>query len=105
MGMYITSLNRTRSGVCDYHSSHYGDEDDHHDIETEDDDCIDLMKSVDFDGNKVPGDMSIEEDEDFIQSEPFNDGPDEKDFDYHYGVVTHYYRKPVSLSWLNLDLG
>ncbi len=96
MCVYVADLNRTCSGFSDYHPSHYGDEDDHHDIETVDEDEIDLSNFVDLNGNAVAGCISIHEDEHFIQSEPFDDISDDEDFDYHHGLVTHCYRKTVS---------
>lgn len=93
MGLYIANLDRTRSGSCNY----YPRRGDHHDIEDEDEDSITLPKIVDFAGNTVEGAIAIEVDEHFIQGEPFDDGPDDEDFEYEYGFVTQYYRKTVGL--------
>lgn len=102
IGVYIADLDRTHTGFCDYHPSHYG-EDDHHAIETEDEDSITLTKMVEFNGRTVVNDIAIDEEEHFVQSEPFDDEPDEEDFEEYHGLVTHYYRKTVSWLCLTCD--
>ncbi|CAD6588710.1 MAG: hypothetical protein ASARMPRED_003700 [Alectoria sarmentosa] len=94
MGLYIANIDRTHSGFCNSHPSYYG-EPDHHYIETTDDDFITWTKVVDLDGNTVAIDGSLESDENFIQSEPFEDIPDDEDFDRGHGLVTHSYRRTV----------
>ena len=91
--MYIANLDRTHSGFCDYHPSYYGG-DDHHYIETDDEDSITLTKVVEVSGRTVVTGTAIVE-ENFLQSEPFDDDPDDEDFDENHGLVTHYYRKTV----------
>ena len=90
MGVYIANLDRTRSGVYDYHPRRYGDEDGHHGIENEDEDSIILTKMAELNGETVAGVLTLKGDRNFIQSEPFDDIPDDEDFEYHHGLVTHY---------------
>lgn len=101
MGVFIADLHRTRSGFCEY--SRGGDwEDDHHGIETEDEDLIELTKVVDVDGETISPGFALEE-EHFLQDDVF-DIPDDEDYDYHNGFVTHHYLKTVSLLYLAFDL-
>lgn len=93
IGVYIADLDRTHSGFCDYHPSYYGS-DDHHYIETDDEDSITPTKVVEVSGGTVVTGTAIVE-ENFLQSEPFDDDPDDEDFDENHGLVTHYYRKTV----------
>lgn len=93
IGLCIADLDRTRSGFCGFYPNRY---DYQHDIETEDLNEIILTNIVDLDGNTVGGGFSIEEDKHFIQSEPFDEVPDEKDFKSG-GIVTYYHRRTVSL--------
>lgn len=95
MDLYIANIDRTHSGFCDSHPSYYG-EDDQHYIETTDEDFITWTKVVDLDGNTVAIDGSLDLDDNFIQSEPFEDIPDDEDFDRGHGLVTHSYRRTVS---------
>lgn len=97
MGLYIANLNRTVSGFCEsHHRSRYGDDDDQHYISMVDDDEITLSGMVEVNGGAVASDISLEEEEHFVQSEPFEDGPDDEDYEDYHGNVTHYYRKTVS---------
>ena len=95
MDLCIATLDRTHSGFCDSHPSYFG-EDDQHYIETTDEDFITWTKVVDLDGNTVAIDGSLDSDENFIQSEPFEDIPDDEDFDRSHGLVTHCFRRTVS---------
>ena len=95
MDVYMAHVDRTRSSYCDFHHSCYGDDNGLHNIENEDDNEIHLTKVVDLDGKTFASGTPIELDEHFIQSEPFEDDPDEENFDYHHGSATHCYRKTV----------
>lgn len=105
MGLYIADLKRSRSGFCESDLRSYR-EDDHHYIDTEDEDDVDLIDLVDLDGNPVacgPSLDFIEVDEHFIQSDPFGDDPDEEEYD-RYGYVTQVHWKTViSEQWFALS--
>ena len=92
MGVYIANLDRRHSGCS---SNDFGD-DDHHFIEFTQEDETTLTKIVDLYGNKVESDASLDEFENFVQDDPFEEGPDDEDYDDYYGTVTHHYRKTVS---------
>lgn len=98
MGVYIAGLDRTRSGFSNWHPNRYGVEDDYHGIDTVDEDEITVTDLFGLDGKAVSGGMTIEEEENIIQSDAFDDDddPDEEDYDRHHGFVTHIYRKTVS---------
>lgn len=98
MGLYIADLDRTHSGICEYyHGNQYGDDDDdHHEITIDDADEITLSNMAEVNGKTVASDICLEEDENFVQSEPFDDGPDNEDYQSYHGLVTHYYKNTVS---------
>ena len=90
MGVYIANLERTHTGTCDY------DRYNHHSIDNEEDDSIILEKVVDFRGKTITCGIVIENDN-FIESEPFDYEPDEEDFDSQYRHMAHIYRRTVSI--------
>ncbi|KAL9067195.1 MAG: hypothetical protein Q9161_007091 [Pseudevernia consocians] len=93
IGLYRAHLERTQSGFCD---SHYGDENnEYHEIEHEDADSILLINMVHLNGSHVANSIAISEYDNFVQSDPFDNGPDKEDFDSQHGRVTHYYRMTV----------
>lgn len=93
MGLYLATMERTHSGFCDFH----GDEDDdYHMIEHEDEDSITLTDLVNLNGSHVASGIGIDEYENIVQSDPFDNGPDEEDFDRYHGRVTHEYKMTVS---------
>lgn len=51
---------------------------------------------VDLDGNTVGSDLALEFKENFVASDPFDEGPDSQDNDRNHGLVTYYYRRTVS---------
>ena len=112
MGVYIANLERNRSGFCESsHKSQYGDDDGgHHYIDTVDDDEITMEDLFSLDGKAVSvGMIQTIEEENFIQSDAFDD-PDEEDYDGQHGFVTHIFRKTVSpargltVLWTNVIL-
>ena len=95
MDVYIADLNRKRSGSSNYLPLPY---DDHspYEIDEMQEDKIILTKIVDLYGNIVESDASLEEEENFIQSDAFEDDPYSEGFNYINEIVTHCYRKTVS---------
>ena len=92
MGLYIANLDRTLTGFCeDYH-----DDDDYY-MGVEDEDSIVLTKVVDHYGNTLTIDLAIEFEDNFVASDPFDEGPDSQDNDRNHGLVTYHYRRTVSL--------
>ena len=95
IGLYLAHLERTHSGFC---GSHYGDEtNEYHEIGHEDADSILLINMVHLNGSRVANSIAISEYDNFVQSDPFDNGPDKEDFDSQHGRVTHYYRMTVRL--------
>ena len=94
MGVYIARLDRNISGFSNWHPTRYGDDDDYHGIETVDEDNITLAGLFCLDGKVVSAGCSVEE-ENLLQSDAFDDDPDEEDYDRQHGCVTHMYRKTV----------
>ena len=93
IGLYIADMNRTLTGFSDYH----GDDDDDYWIDVEVEDSIILTKVVDPEGNTVGGDIAIDVEENFVESDPFDAAPDTQDIDRNHGLVTCYYRRTVSI--------
>lgn len=93
MGLYIADLDRTLTGFCE---SCYYNQDDDYEMGVEDEDSITLIKMVDLDGNIVGGRMALDAEDNFVASDPFDEGPDNRDYDRSHGVVTYYYRRTVS---------
>ena len=99
IGVYIADLYRRVSGCA---SNDYADEN-HHLIEMTQEDETTLTKIVDLYGNKVESDPSLEEYEEFIQNDAF-DNPEDEEYDDYYATVTHHYRKTVSPAHLRPHL-
>ena len=95
MGVYIARLDRSISGFSNWHPTRYGDDDSSHGIESVDEDEITLGDLFNLDGQAVSRSCSIEE-ENVLQSDAFDDVPNEEDYDRQHGFVTHMYRKTVS---------
>lgn len=96
MGVYIADLDRTVSGSCrSSHPSQYGPPDGH-DMDTVDDDYTTLNDVVNLAGKKVATDLAMDLEVNIVQDEPFDDDPDDEDYDFYDGAVTHYYRRTVS---------
>ena len=92
MGLYIANLDRTLTGFCeDYH-----DDDDYY-MGVEDEDSIVLTKVVDLKGNTVGSNLTLDFEDNFVASDPFDEDPDSQDNDRNHGLVTYYYRRTVSL--------
>lgn len=92
VGLYIANLDRTLEGDCEdfCHGADYF-------MSDENEDSIVLTKIFDLDGNTVGDDVALEVDDNFVASDPFEDLPDNKDVDLHHALVTHYWRKTVSI--------
>ena len=108
MGVYIAGLDKTLSGFSDWHPNRYGVEDDYHGIDTVDEDEITVTDLFTLDGKVSGGMTQTIEEENLIQSDAFDDDPDEEDYDRHHGFVTHIFRKTVSsvhgltVSWTDM---
>lgn len=92
MGLYIADLDRTLTGFCE---SRYNQDEDY-DMNVEED-LITLTKMVDLDGNIAGGRIPLDVEDNFVASDPFGEIPDSRDFDRNHGVVTHCYRRTVSI--------
>ena len=92
IGLYIANLDRTLTGFCEDFCN-----DDDYCMTVEDEDSIVLTNIVDLDGNTVGSDLSLEVDDNFVASDPFDDDPDKEDFDRNHGLVTYYYQRTVSI--------
>ena len=92
IGLYIADLDRTLTGFCeDFH-----DDDDYY-MSVEDEDSIVLTRIVDLQGNSVGSNLELDIEDNFVASEPFDDGPDKEDIDRKHALVTYYYRRTVSI--------
>ena len=91
-GLYIANLDRTLTGFCE---DYYNDDDYY--MSVEDEDSIVLTKVVNLDGNTVGSDLALEVEDNFVASDPFDEGPDSQDNDRNHGLVTYYYRRTVRL--------
>ena len=92
MGLYIANLDRTLNGFCE----DYCNDDDYY-MSVEDEDSIVLTKIVNLDGNTVGSNLALEVEDNFVASDPFDEGPDKEEHDRNHGLVTYYYRRTVSI--------
>ena len=92
MGLYIANLDRTLDSFCE----DYCDDDDYY-MSVEDEDSIVLTKVVDLNGNIVGSSLALEVEDNFVASDPFDEGPDKEEYDRNHGLVTYYYRRTVSI--------
>jgi hypothetical protein len=94
---YLASVEKVVSGGAE---EDYGPWRGFHEI-FDAEDKLHLKRVVDLDGNVVLENVPIEE-EDFVQSEPFNRRPDEEDYEGYTGnegaYATHWYRDTVRIS-------
>ena len=92
MGVYIADLDRTLDGFCEDYCN-----DDEYYMSVEDEDSIVLTKMVNLDGTTVGSDLALEVEDNFVASDPFDEGPDKEEHDRNHGLVTYYYRRTVSI--------